>query len=112
MTRALMRDPAPGAVVLGAAAVGVGALGARLRGRTHDWSRCRPVRVRRQLEHQHRQRLLRRAAVQPVAPGGLRRDGATPPVPTWRQPAQQIAVAERVLAGQGVGAWPACGTAT
>ena len=82
MTRARGRRTCAGAVVIGAAAIGIGALrragirgGARL-------DRCRPVRVQRQLEHQHRQRVLRRAAVQPVHLGGLRRQRPTPPAPT------------------------------
>ena len=37
------------------------------------WDARRPVRVDQQLEHQHRQRLLRRPAVLPVHLGGLRR---------------------------------------
>ena len=110
MTHALRPPrPAPGAVVLGAAAIGIGAARRAGSAASARLERRRPVRVQRQLEHQHRQRLLRRAAVQPVDLGGLRRGAATPPAPTSRRAAQQIAVAERVLAGQGVGAWPTCG---
>ena len=51
-------------------------------GRHHPrLDRRRPVRVRRQLGHQHRQRLLRRPAVQPVAPGPRT---AAPPRPARR----------------------------
>ena len=43
------------------------------------WDRARPVRVRRQLGHQHRQRLLRRAAVQPRHLARVRRHRAAQP---------------------------------
>ena len=78
------------------------ALGSRL-------GRRRPVRVRRQLEHQHRQRLLRRPAVQLIHLAGVRRQRRTRRAPTWPRRSQQIAVAEKVLAAQGPGAWPTCG---
>ena len=45
---------------------------------------ARAVRVRRQLGHQHRQRLLRRPAVQPRHLAGLRRPGLPEPAPAAR----------------------------
>jgi nucleoid-associated protein YgaU len=66
------------------------------------------VRVRRQLVHQHRQRLLRRPAVLGLHLG---RVGGTAYAQTADQASksQQIEIAEKVLAGQGKGAWPSCG---
>jgi hypothetical protein len=68
------------------------------------------VRVRRQLGHQHRQRLLRRAAVQleHLAAFGGHEYASNAHLATK---AQQIAVAERTLDVQGPGAWPTCGKA-
>ena len=64
----------------------------------------RRVRVGWQLGRQHRQRLLRRAAVQPRHLAGLRRHRAVP----TSQPRDQIAIAEKVRdASGGYGAWPA-----
>ena len=70
--------------------------------------RRRAVRVRWQLEHQHRQRLLRRPAVQPATWAGF---GGTAYAPRadLATKSEQIAVAEKVLAVQGPGAWPTCG---
>ena len=59
----------------------------------------RAVRERRQLEHQHRQRLLRRPAVQRQHLARLRRQRLR--ASASRE--QQIAVAERVLAAPGLG---------
>ena len=74
--------------------------------RTHERvGPCGRVRVRRQLAHQHRQRLLRRPAVHALATwhgyGGVGN-------PADASKSTQIAIAEKVLAGQGWGAWPVC----
>ena len=66
---------------------------------------ARAVRERRQLEHQHRQRLLRRPAVQRRAPGAPTAARARAHNASREQ---QIAVAERTLAAQGWNAWPSC----
>ena len=43
-------------------------------------------------------------------PGSANGSGAVRRVgPTWPSRAEQIAVAQQVLAGQGIGAWPVCG---
>ncbi len=51
----------------------------QLRRRQHGLGPARAVRVRRQLGHQHRQRLLRRPPVQPRHLAGLRRTGHAAP---------------------------------
>ena len=53
----------------------------QLRLRQHRLGRPRAVRVRRQLGHQHRQRLLRRPPVQPRHLAGLRRHRPPEPAP-------------------------------
>ena len=63
-----------------------------------------PVRVGRQLVDQHRQRLLRRAAVLARDLARVRREG----YPHQNSQAQQIAVAKRLQAAAGWGQWPAC----
>ena len=64
----------------------------------------RPVRVRRQLAHQHRQRLLRRPAVRPGHVGGHRRPEYAPRADLATRE-QQIAVAEVLRARAGLGQW-------
>ena len=82
------------------------AVGAELRRRQHRLGRARPVRVRRQLGHQHRQRLLRRPAVQPRHLAGLRRHRPPQPEQLART---QIAIATKLRdASGGYGAWPGC----
>ena len=53
---------------------------------------------------------LRRRAVQPRAPGPRTAASEYAPSAQLATKDQQIAVAERVLATQGRGAWPVCGT--
>ena len=65
------------------------------------------VRERRQLEDQHRQWFLRRRAVRRGHLARVRRKELRQPGASGKQ-AQQIAIARRVLAGQGPGAWPVC----
>jgi len=71
------------------------------------WPGHRGVRVRRELGRQHRQRLLRRQFTEQtwLGYGG----GQYAASANQATPAEQIAVAQRVLAGQGIGAWPVCG---
>ena len=72
----------------------------------HHLGQGRAVRERRQLDHQHRQRLLRRPPVHRDHVARLRRRQRGVAHNASRE--QQIVVAERVLAKQGWGAWPAC----
>ena len=66
------------------------------------------LRVRRQLGHQHRQRIPGRAAVL-AGHLGSHGGGEYAPSAHLATKEEQIAVAERVLATQGRGAWPVCG---
>ena len=80
---------------------GARSLGSRL-------GRGRPVRVRWQLEHQHRQRLLRRAPVQRIDVAGVRRNA----VRAARRPRHPGAADRSRGEGArrpGPGAWPTCG---
>jgi LysM repeat protein len=108
MTRALSRSFRGGAVVLGAAAIGVGVLAAPASAAEHDWSGVA------QCES---------SGDWSINTGNGYYGGLQFSSPTWlghgggefaqradlATPAQQIAVAERVLLTQGVGAWPTCG---
>jgi LysM repeat protein len=109
MTRALgRRSLRAGAVVLGAAAVGIGALGGSAQAAEHNWDGVA------QCESGGNWSIntgngyyggLQFSQSTWEAYGGLaygsRADLATKD--------EQIVVAERTLAGQGVGAWPTCG---
>ena len=106
MTRA--RTFRAGAVVVGAAAIGVGALAAPASAAQHDWTGVA------QCESSGNWSIntgngyyggLQFSASTWSAYGG----GAYAPRADLASPAEQIAVAERVLVGQGVGAWPNCG---
>ena len=97
-----------GVVVLGAAAVGFGALAAPATAADHDWSGVA------QCESGGNWSIntgngyyggLQFSASTWSAYGG----GAYAPRADLASPAAQIAVAERVLVGQGIGAWPTCG---
>jgi resuscitation-promoting factor RpfA len=109
MTRALVRHPLrTGAVVLGAAAVGIGAVAVPASAAEHDWSGVA------QCESGGNWSIntgngyyggLQFSASTWSAYGG----GAYAARADLASPAQQIAVAEQVLAGQGIGAWPTCG---
>ena len=108
MTRALSRSIRGGAVVLGAAAIGIGVLAAPASAAEHDWSGVA------QCES---------GGNWSINTGNGYYGGLQFSSPTWlghgggefaqradlATPAQQIAVAERVLLTQGVGAWPTCG---
>jgi LysM repeat protein len=109
MTRALgRRSLRAGAVALGAAAVGIGTLATPASAENHDWSGVA------QCES---------GGNWSINTGNGYHGGLQFSPSTWSayggnayasradlaSPAQQIAVAERVMAGQGVGAWPTCG---
>jgi hypothetical protein len=109
MTRALTRRKLrTGAVVLGAAAVGIGALASPASAAVHDWSGVA------QCESGGNWSIntgngyfggLQFNASTWSAYGG----GSYAPRADLASAAQQIAVAERVLASQGAHAWPTCG---
>jgi LysM repeat protein len=108
MTRVRSRSVRGGAVVLGAAAIGVGVLAAPASAAEHDWTGVA------QCES---------GGNWSINTGNGYYGGLQFSSPTWlghgggefasradlATPAQQIAVAERVLLTQGVGAWPNCG---
>jgi len=108
MTRVRDRSLRGTAVTLGAAAIGVGALAAPASAAEHDWSGVA------QCES---------SGNWSINTGNGYYGGLQFSSPTWlghgggefasradlASPAQQIAVAERVLLTQGVGAWPTCG---
>ena len=107
MTRArtLLRG---GAVTLGAAAVGIGVLAAPASAAEHDWSGVA------QCESGGNWQIntgngyyggLQFSSSTWLGYGG----GAYAPRADLATPAQQIEIAEKVLVGQGVGAWPTCG---
>jgi LysM repeat protein len=109
MTRALVRHPLrTGAVVVGAAAVGIGAVAAPASAAVHDWSGVA------QCESSGNWGINSGNGYY----GGLQFSASTwsayggtgyAPRADLASAAQQIAVAEKVLAGQGAGAWPTCG---
>ena len=108
MTRARSRSIRSGAVVLGAAAIGVGMLAAPASAAEHDWSGVAQCESSGNWSINTGNGFYGGLQFTPstwLAFGGAdfapRADLAT------RE--QQIAVAERVLAGQGKGAWPTCG---
>ncbi|WP_369138885.1 transglycosylase family protein [Modestobacter versicolor] len=107
MTRArtLLRG---GAVTLGAAAVGIGVLAAPASAAEHDWTGVA------QCESGGNWQIntgngyyggLQFSSSTWLAFGG----GAYAPRADLATPAQQVEIAEAVLVGQGVGAWPTCG---
>jgi LysM repeat protein len=109
MTRALgRRSLRAGAVVLGAAAVGIGALAAPASAAEHDWTGVA------QCESGGNWSINTGNGYY----GGLQFSPSTwsayggeayAPRADLASPAQQIDIAERVLVGQGAGAWPTCG---
>ena len=103
----VLREPVDAIVAVGTKepATGAGRHDQQLRLRQHRLGPARAVRVRRQLGHQHRQRLLRRAAVQPRHVAVVRRPG----YPHEASRETQIMIAEKVRAATGgYGSWPAC----
>ena len=101
ITQHVLRDP-----VARIERVGTKAAASNLASGSTVWDAARPVRVGRQLGHQHRQRLLRRSAVLRSAPG---RRTAAPACRATTRRETQIAIATKVRnASGGYGAWPAC----
>jgi LysM repeat protein len=97
-----------GAVALGAAAVGIGVLAAPASAAEHDWSGVAACESGGNWNINTGNGYY----------GGLQFSQSTwagyggtafAPRADLASPGQQIAVAERVLVGQGVGAWPVCG---
>ncbi len=97
-----------GAVAAGATAVGLGAMAGPAQAATHDWSGVA------QCESGGNWSIntgngffggLQFTSSTWQAYGG----GQYAPRADLASPSQQVAVAERVLAGQGIGAWPVCG---
>ena len=70
---------------------------------SRTWDRLAQLRVRRQLAHQHRQRLLRRAAVLPTPPGDAYHGRHFARRADKARKVEQIAIAERVLRRAGLG---------
>jgi nucleoid-associated protein YgaU len=104
-TRAVLRG---GAVALGAGALGIGVLAAPASAAGHDWTRVA------QCESSGNWQVNTGNGYY----GGLQFSSSTwlgygggqyAPRADLATPAEQVAVAERVLGGQGVGAWPTCG---
>ncbi len=107
-TRARSRSLRGVTVALGAAAIGIGALAAPASAATHDWSGVA------QCESGGNWAIntgngyyggLQFSSSTWLGHGG----GEFAPRADLASPAQQIAVAERVLTTQGPGAWPTCG---
>ena len=107
MTRArtLIRG---GAITLGAAAIGVGVLAAPASAATHDWSgvaECESGGNWAINTGNGYYGGLQFASATWLGYGG----GEYAPRADLATPAEQIAIAEKVLVGQGIGAWPTCG---
>lgn len=108
MTRARIRTLRGGAVVLGAAAVSLGVLSGPASAAEHDWSgvaKCESGGNWQINTGNGYYGGLQFSASTWSAYGGT----SHAPRADLASPAQQIAVAEKVLVGQGVGAWPTCG---
>jgi hypothetical protein len=104
-TRSLLRG---GAVTLGAAAVGIGVLAAPASAAEHDWSGVAACESGGNWQINTGNGYyggLQFSSSTWLGYGG----GAYAPRADLATPAQQIAIAEKVLVGQGVGAWPTCG---
>ena len=108
MKHALGRPAARGALVLGAAAVGISLLAPSASADSHDWTGVA------QCESGGNWSINTGNGYY----GGLQFSGSTwtayggdayAPRADLASEAEQIAVAERVLVGQGIGAWPTCG---
>jgi LysM repeat protein len=108
MTRARSRSFRGGAVVLGAAAIGVGALAAPASAAPHDWAGVAQCESGGNWSINTGNGYY--GGLQFSSPTWLGHGGGEfAPQAHLATPAQQIAVAERVLLTQGVGAWPTCG---
>ena len=108
MTRARSRSIRGGAVVLGAAAIGVGMLVSPASAAEHDWSGVAQCESSGNWSINTGNGYY--GGLQFSSPTWLGHGGGQyAPRADLATPAQQIAVAERVLLTQGVGAWPTCG---
>jgi hypothetical protein len=109
MTRALgRRSVRAGAIVAGAAAIGIGALAAPASAATHDWTGVAQCESGGNWSTNTGNGFFGGLQFTPstwMANGG----GAFASRPDLASSAEQIAVAEKVLQTQGVGAWPTCG---
>ena len=108
MTHALRRSVRGGAVVLGAAAIGIGVLAAPAAAGHYDWTAVA------QCESGGRWNVNTGngyyGGLQFSSPTWLGHGGGDfAPRADLASPAQQVEVAERVLLTQGAGAWPTCG---
>ena len=107
-TRVRSRSFRGGAVVLGAAAIGIGVLAAPAAAAEHDWSGVAQCESGGNWSINTGNGYY--GGLQFSSPTWLgHRGGEFAPRADLASPAQQIAVAERVLLTQGAGAWPTCG---
>ena len=107
-TRALGRSVRGGTVVLGAAAIGLGLLAAPAAAAEHDWSGVAQCESGGNWSINTGNGYY--GGLQFSSPTWLGHGGGEfAPRADLATPAQQIAVAERVLLTQGAGAWPTCG---
>jgi resuscitation-promoting factor RpfA len=103
--RTLLRG---GAITLGAAAIGVGVLAAPASAATHDWSGVAECESGGNWSINTGNGYyggLQFLTATWLGYGG----GEYAPRADLATPAEQIAIAEKVLVGQGIGAWPTCG---
>jgi LysM repeat protein len=108
MTRVRDRSLRGGAVVLGAAALGIGALAAPASAAEHDWSGVAQCESGGNWSINTGNGYY--GGLQFSSPTWLGHGGGDfAPRADLASPAQQVAVAERVLLTQGAGAWPTCG---
>ncbi len=108
MTRVRNRSLRGGAVVLGATAIGIGALAAPASAAEHDWSGVAQCESSGNWSINTGNGYY--GGLQFSSPTWLGHGGGEfAPRADLATPAQQIEVAERVLLTQGVGAWPTCG---
>ena len=108
MTRARSRTLRGGTVVLGATAIGIGLLAAPATAAEHDWSGVAQCESSGNWSINTGNGYY--GGLQFGSPTWLGHGGGEfAPRADLATPAQQIAVAERVLLTQGVGAWPTCG---
>jgi LysM repeat protein len=108
MTHVRNRSLRRGAVVLGAAAIGIGVLAAPASAQEHDWSGVAECESSGNWHINTGNGYY--GGLQFSSPTWLGHGGGQyAPRADLATPAQQIAVAERVLLTQGVGAWPTCG---
>ena len=108
MTRARRRSVRGGSVLLGAAAIGIGLLAAPAAAAEHDWTGVAQCESSGNWSINTGNGYY--GGLQFSSPTWLGHGGGEfAPRADLASPAQQVAVAERVLLTQGVGAWPTCG---